>query len=115
MVLARRQLVDADQIAVAFRFRNAFLTVLDAKHESMGFREWQAPRGITATRAESQARAQEDLSAARELLGAYLYALLGRVCGEGYAVKDLFQVRRDCDTHTDLLRIGLTQLVRLWL
>jgi len=114
-VMARMQQIDADQVAAAFRFRSAFMTVLDAKHESMGFREWQSPRGITAALAERRLTAQEDLDAARKLLGAYSYALMGRICGEGYSMRDLFNTRRKRDTHTDILHIALSQLGKLWL
>jgi hypothetical protein len=114
MLMARLHQIDSDQVSAAYRFRNAFYIVLDAKHESLGFREWQAPRGIIASLAERRMRAQDDLDAARQLLGAYLYALTGRICGEGYCVRDLFATRRERDTHADIFRIALRQLGILW-
>lgn len=114
MLMARLRQIDSDQVSAAFRFRNAFYIVLDAKHESMGFREWQAPRGNPPTIQQSRLTAQGDLDSARKLLGAYLYALTGRICGEGYCVRDLFETRRERDTHSDIFRIALGQLGSLW-
>lgn len=113
-VLARLGMLDADQIEAAYRFRNALETVIEAKRESIGFREWQDPGPKAAEIVEQRAIARRELSQARQLLGAYTYALVGRCAGEGYSIRDLFHTRRERDTHHDLLKIGLRQLAALW-
>lgn len=115
IVLARLGALDADQIGAALRFRNAFHIVADAAGESIGFREWQSPGGQPAILIERRQIAKGDLQQARALLGAYMYALIGRVAGEGYSVRDLFPTRRERDTHHDMLKIGLQQLGALWI
>jgi hypothetical protein len=112
--LGRQGLLDTDQIAAAFRFRNAFEVAVDAKRASLGFEEWTDPGKPPADLVERRLKAKGDLAAARGLLGAHGYALVGRVCGEGYCVTDLFKSRRERDTHLDLLRIHLASLAKLW-
>lgn len=114
-VLARIGAIDSTQIEAAYRFRNALETVIEAKRESIGFREWQSPGSRPTDILEKRATARKDLQQARNLLGAYLYALVGRVAGEGYAIRDLFHTRRERDSHHDMLKIGLQQLGALWL
>ena len=113
-VLARTGALDADQIEAALRFRSAFQVVADAAGESIGFREWRSPGGQPAVVVERRQIAKDELQQARALLGAYLYALVGRVAGEGYSVRDLFTTRRERDTHHDMLKISLHQLGGLW-
>lgn len=113
-VLARIGAIDADQIEAALRFRNALETVVEAKAESIGFREYQSPGKKAQEIVERRAVAKRELQEARNLLGAYMYALVGRVAGEGYAIRDLFRTRRERDTHHDMLKIGLQQLSALW-
>lgn len=114
VTLASHGLLDADQVAAAFRFRNAFEVVVEAKRQSIGFNEWQSPGPISPDLAAQRADATKDLSLARKLLGSHGYALVGRVCGEGYHINDLYGTRRERDTHCDLLRIHLTSLAKLW-
>lgn len=112
--LARSGVLDADQIAAAFRFRNAFEVVVDAKRASLGFQEWTEPGKPIPAVTERRVAASTDLRAARALLGAHGYSLVGRICGEGYCIADLFQSRRERDTHIDLLKIHLRSLAALW-
>jgi hypothetical protein len=114
-VLARLGMLDADQIEAAYRFRNALETVIEAKRDSIGFREWQSPGPQAAQISEQRAIARRELQEARNLLGAYLYALVGRCAGEGYSVRDLFHTRRERDSHYDMLKISLQQLAALWI
>ena len=93
--LGRTGVIDADQVAAAFRFRNAFETVVDAKRASLGFEEWSDPGRPTTQLSERRAKARDDLRQARGLLGAHGYSLVGRICGEGYCIADLFRTRRD--------------------
>lgn len=113
-VLASRDVIGSDQVAAAFRFRRAYDVVIDAKNESLGFREWQDPGADRALAQERRATAGVDLEAARQLLGAYLYALCGSVCGRGLSLNDIFPTRRDRDSHLDMLKISLAQLASIW-
>lgn len=113
-VLARMKILDADQVYAALRFRAAFESAVDAAQASLGFREWQSPGPPAPALVERRARASHDLEAARHLVGAHGFWLLGRVCGEGHSVLDLCASRRERDTHTDLLKLHLTGLAELW-
>jgi hypothetical protein len=112
--LAAHGAIDASQVAAAFRFRNAFEIVVEAKRESIGFAEWQSPGPPPPEIAEARAGAAQDLKHARHLLGAHGYALIGRVVGEGYHLADLFSLRRERDAMTWMLKIHLTSLARFW-
>jgi hypothetical protein len=114
VTLASHGLLDVDQVAAAFRFRNSFEVTIEAKRQSIGFNEWQAPGPIPAGVAESRLIAKQDLRAARALLGSHGYMLVGKVCGEGWHIGDLYRTRRERDTMTDMLRIHLTSLAKLW-
>ena len=113
-VLARMRILDVDQVTAALRFRSAFDSAVDAAQDSLGFREWQSPGPPPAALVERRAQATRDLEAARHLVGAHGFWLLGRICGEGYSVLDLYATRRERDTHTDLLKLHLTSLAELW-
>lgn len=114
VTLAAHGVLDADQVAAAFRFRNAFEIVIEAKRQSIGFNEWQSPGPVSPDVAAQRSDASKDLAKARGLLGSHGYALVGRVCGEGFHIHDLYATRRERDTHSDLLRIHLTSLAKLW-
>ena len=106
--------LDAGQVAAAFRFRNAFLESCDAKRESLGFDEWRAPGYRDLSKTERRQAAAKDLNQARGLIGAYAFALLLKVCGEGHAIADLYDARRARESHVDMLKIHLTMLSKLW-
>jgi hypothetical protein len=112
--LAAHGAIDASQVAAAFRVRNAFEVTVEAKRESIGFAEWQAPGPPPPELAEIRAGAAKDLKQARGLLGAHGYALIGRVVGEGYHLADLFAQRREREVMTFMLKLHLTSLARLW-
>jgi hypothetical protein len=112
--LAAAGALDASQVAAAFRFRNADLVTLEAKRESIGFDEWRAPGRSDLNQQERRAAAAKDLSEARRLVGAYAYALLLRVCGEGHAISDIYRPRRAKESHADILKIHLGMLGKLW-
>jgi hypothetical protein len=114
VTLAAHGVLDADQVAAAFRFRNAFEIVIDAKRQSIGFNEWQSPGPVAPDIAARRADATRDLGRARALLGSHGYMLVGKICGEGFHLHDLYPKRRDRDTHTDMLRVHLTSLAKLW-
>jgi hypothetical protein len=112
--LAAAGALDAEQVAAAFRLRNAYLVTLEAKRESIGFNEWQAPGRRDLSEQEQRADAARDLSETRGLVGAYAYALLLRVCGEGHSISDMYGARRARETHADILKIHLGILAKLW-
>ena len=114
VTLAAHGVLDADQVAAAFRFRNAFELVVEAKRESIGFNEWQSPGTLPAPVAEARAVATQELRQARALLGSHGFSLVGKVCGEGFHIGGLYRTRRERDTMTDMLRIHLTSLAKLW-
>lgn len=113
-VLARMKILDAEQVFAALRFRSAFDVAVDAAQDSLGFREWQSPGPPATPLVDRRTQATRDLAAARDLVGAHGFWLLGRVCGEGHSILDLVQTRRERDTHTDLLKLHLTSLAELW-
>ena len=114
VTLAAHGVLNADQVAAAFRFRNSFEVVVEAKRRSIGFNEWQSPGPAPADQVQLQQDATRDLQKARALLGSHGYMLVGKVCGEGYHLADLYRTRRERDTMSDMLRIHLTSLAKLW-
>jgi hypothetical protein len=114
VTLAAHGILDADQVEAAWRFRRAWETVESARQASIGFAEWVDAGRLPAGLAERQLQAAGDLRQCRKLLGAHGYMLVGRICGEGWHIRDLYQHRRDRDTATDMLRIHLSSLAALW-
>ena len=114
VTLAAHRVLDADQVAAAFRFRNAFEITVEAKRKSIGFNEWQPPERTPQTLAEVRTAAAQDLRAARALLGSHGYMLVGKVCGEGFHLADLYRTTRERQTMTDMLKIHLLSLAKLW-
>ena len=114
VTLAAHGVLTADQVAAAFHFRNAFEVVVEAKRQSIGFNEWQAPGAPPPDLQQLRNDASRDLGKARALLGSHGYMLVGRVCGEGFHINDLYATRRERDTMTDMLRLHLTSLAKLW-
>jgi hypothetical protein len=112
--LAAAGALDAEQVAAAFRFRNAYLVTLEAKRESIGFDEWRAPGRTDLNEQERRQAAAKDLAEARRLVGAYAYALLLRICGEGHSIADIYRPRRARESHADILKIHLGMLGKLW-
>jgi hypothetical protein len=112
--LAAHGVLDADQVAAAFRFRNAWETVQEARQASFGFSEWIdagcRPPGLS----ERRLAAAGLLRQCRRLLGAHGYHLVSRICGEGFHVRDLYPTRRQRDMAVDLLKIHLSELAALW-
>lgn len=114
VTLAAHGVLDANQVAAAFRFRNLFEVVIEAKRQSIGFNEWQEPGPPPPDLAARRSDATKDLGRARALLGSHGYMLIGRVCGEGFHIADLYATRRERDTMVDMLRLHLTSLAKLW-
>lgn len=114
VTLAAHGVLDADQVAAAFRFRNAFEIHVDAKRESIGFNEWQSPGKPSRTLVESRLVAEGLLLQARDLLGSHGYMLVGKVCGEGFHLHDMYSTQRQRNTMVDMLKLHLRSLAELW-
>ena len=114
VTLAAHGVLDADQVAAAFRFRHAWETVQRLRPAALGFDEWIGGGCRPAGFAEVQMVAAADLRLARRLLGAHGYELVARICGDGFHIRDIRPTRRERDTATDMLKVHLTGLARLW-
>jgi hypothetical protein len=108
--LAAHGALDADQVAAAVRFRRAWETVQSIRPAAIGFDERIGNGRVPAGFAERQIEAATELRLARRELGADGYMLLGKICGEGEHIRDLYRTRRERDTATDNLRAHLSRL-----
>lgn len=113
VTLAAYGTLDADQIAAAFRFRNEWEALVNLRRPSALFERVDG-MGSGLAGVERGNAAHQQLKRARVLLGEHGFALLTKVCGEGYHVRDLYQTRRERDTATDILRIHLDALATMW-
>ena len=112
--LAAHGVLDADQVASAWRFRRAWELVQAMRVTSAGFSEWIDAGCRPTAYAERQLMAATELRLCRRLLGTHGYALVSRVCGDGFHIRDLYRSRRERDTATDMLRVHLNELSALW-
>lgn len=103
--------MDARLVETAFRFTNTFRQA--GEDAQRGFQEYVDGRTSTP-RAERQADAIRELRRCRQLLGKHGYRLLATIAGEGYALGDLYQTRRQRDTAADLVRLHLNELADMW-
>lgn len=113
VTLAAHGVLDAAQVAAAFRFRTEW-EVMQGARSANGMREWIDNGRKPPAVAERQVNAYMELERARSLLGAHGYMLVGRICGEGFSLRDIFAARRHRDTATDMLRIHLDSLAVMW-
>lgn len=70
--------------------------------------------GMTDPLSERQAEAGKDLAQCRTLLGARLYELVVKVCGQGLALQELSEDGRERLTAADNLRASLDDLAEMW-
>ena len=112
--LAAHGVLDADQVAAAFRFRNAWEIAQGARQASFGFAEWIDTGGRPAVVSERCVAAVGHLRQCRRRLGVHGYDLVARVCGEGFHIRDLYPTRRQRDTASDVLKIHLSELAEMW-
>ncbi|TBB46292.1 hypothetical protein ELH49_20660 [Rhizobium ruizarguesonis] len=113
--MAARGVLDAAQVAAATRFRALWEAIggkgagaVDYGREHVDGGKARDP--IT----ERQANAGKELAKCRELLGVRLYGLVSAVCGEGYALTEIFTGKRERLTAADCLRMSLDDLAELW-
>ncbi|MBY5440696.1 hypothetical protein [Rhizobium leguminosarum] len=106
--LAARGVLDAAQVAAVTHFR--------ALWESMGGKGASAIDGGKARDpiTERQVNADKELARCRALLGARMYGLVSAVCGEGFALTEIFARKRERLTAADCLRMSLDDLAELW-
>lgn len=110
--LAAHGVIDADQVVAAFHFRSAWERYADL-HNPRQFAE-RVDYQMSATRAaELRDTARKEMQRYRLLLGEHGFALVMKVCGEGYHIRDLYASRRERDTMTDILRIHLTAMAAI--
>lgn len=112
VTLASHGVLDADQVAAAWRFRKAWEVLADLRRPSRLFERVDCAFRSEA-RIECEDEARRELAHCRQLLGAHGFDLLVKVCAEGWHIRDLYSTRRERDTATDLLRIHLDSLVEL--
>nr|WP_318028489.1 hypothetical protein [Rhizobium ruizarguesonis] len=113
--LAARGVLDAALVAAATHFR--------ARWESMGGKSASAidygREHVDGGKArdpitERQVNAGKVLARCRALLGARMYGLVSAVCGEGFALTEIFARKRERLTAADCLRMSLDDLAELW-
>ena len=111
ITLAQHGVLNADQVAAAWRFRRAYELVRNIRTGELDeIRGQRRPSGL----AEKKIAAVNELKLAKRFLGAHGYSLISTVCGEGFHVRDIYLTRRERDTATDVLRIHLSGLAGLY-
>lgn len=106
--LAAHGLLDAEQVSAALHFRDLWERYCNLSRRPMAFERIDAYRSPDAR--SVMAEAKKELAKIRSVTGNYGFQLLSKVCGDGYHIRDLYSGRRDRDTHTDLLKILLSQV-----
>jgi hypothetical protein len=114
VTLAAAGVLDALQVAAAFRFRNEWEALIRLRKPSELFERVDNHAGAALAPSERENAAHQQLRRCRLLLGEHGFGLLVKVCGEGYHVRDLYHSRRDRDTATDILKLHLAALAGLW-
>ena len=113
ITLAAHGMLDADQVAAAWRFRKAWEEFASLDQPIYRF-ERIDHSGDELARRERARAAHREMKRARKLLGQHGFALVARICGEGWHIRDLYATRRERDTAADLLRIHLDSLAAMW-
>jgi hypothetical protein len=113
--LAARGLIDGHHVRAAGKFRGLWEAMGGAGAQAMDYtREPVDGGGIADPIKPRQIEAGKEMARARARLGVYGFKLVGYICGEGYAIHDLTQTRRQRDTMTDNLRTYLDELSAMW-
>lgn len=109
--LARARVLSDVQVEMAFRFRNDWQAIERERLARPLLERIDAgmPRPDSRT-----ADARRNLERARVLLGKHGFALLTKVCGEGFHIRDLHQSARQRDWAIDNLKLHLSSLVEVW-
>lgn len=114
-LLASRGALDKAQIKAADRFRSLWERLGGAGAGAMDYtKEAVDGGGATDPISLRQLAAGMELKQCRELLGARNYGLVCRVAGEGHALTELYEEKRDRLTAADNLRAALDDLAIMW-
>jgi hypothetical protein len=106
--------LDAEHVTAAQRFCRSWEAVHGMRTAASCFTERIDSGRRPTSFAETSLAAATDLRHARILLGEHGYALVGKVCGDGYHIRDLYRTRRERDTAADMLKVYLTCLAQMW-
>jgi hypothetical protein len=103
-----------EQKSAAERFCRSWETVHHVRTNATSFGERVDNGKRQSPFSERSLTAAQDLRHSRILLGEHGYALVGKVCGDGFHVRDLYRTRRERDTAADMLKVYLTSLAQMW-
>lgn len=114
-LLASRGGLDKAQVKAADRFRGLWESMGGSGAGAMDYtKEPVDGGGATDPISIRQLSAGMELKRCRELLGARIYDLVCRVAGEGLALAELYEAKRDRLTAADNLRAALDDLAVMW-
>lgn len=113
--MAARGGLDAAQVAAATRFRALWESMGGKGAGAIDYGREQVDGGkgrdpIT----EREVNAGKELARCRALLGVRLYGLVSAVAGEGFALTEIFEGKRERLTAADMLRMALDDLAAMW-
>lgn len=107
--------LDKAQKKAADRFRSIWEAMGGAGASAMDYTHEMVDGGGAIDPINSrQIDAGKELSRCRHLLGARIYELVCKVCGEGLALIEVSPDKRERLTAADNLRSGLTDLAEMW-
>ncbi|MDV4163092.1 hypothetical protein R1538_18380 [Rhizobium leguminosarum] len=113
--LATRGVLDPAQVAAADRFRRLWEAIGGKGAGAIDYGKEHVDGGKARDPiTERQANAGKELAKCRELLGVRLYGLVSAVAGEGFALTEIFEGKRERLTAADMLRMALDDLAELW-
>ncbi|MGR9055500.1 hypothetical protein ACU8NH_06230 [Rhizobium leguminosarum] len=113
--MAARGVLDAAQVAAATRFRALWEALGGKGAGAIDYGKEHVDGGKARDPiTEREVNAGKELARCRALLGARMYGLVSAVAGEGYALTEIFEGKRERLTAADMLRMGLDDLAELW-
>lgn len=114
-MLFARKLLNEAQKQTADRFRSVWERCGGSGSAALDYtREVVDGGGVREAISERQIDAGRELVRCRQVLGARLYDLICKVCGQGLSLQQIAEVKRDRLTATDNLRNGLDDLAEMW-
>jgi hypothetical protein len=114
-MLFARKLLNEAQKQTADRFRSAWERCGGAGSAALDYtREVVDGGGAREAISERQIDAGRELVRCRQILGARIYDLICKVCGQGLSLQQLAPSNRDRLTAADNLRNGLDDLAEMW-
>lgn len=110
-----RGVLDMSQKRAADRFRQTWEAMGGAGASAMDYAREVVDGGRTPDPInERQIDAGKSLAACRARLGARMYDLVCKICGEGLALDEICQSKREKLTAADNLRHSLDDLAEIW-